>query len=65
MRLCSNVPAQQIIQTALGGYQSVDELLKARRRIYEQRACIYKALNEIDGVSAVKPKAAFYIFPEI
>lgn len=64
MRLCSNVPAQQIIQTALGGYQSVDELLKPGGRIYEQRACIYKALNEIDGVSAVKPKAAFYIFPK-
>lgn len=64
MRLCSNVPAQQIIQTALGGHQSVDELLKPGGRIYEQRACIYKALNEIDGVSAVKPKAAFYIFPK-
>ena len=64
MRLCSNVPAQQIIQTALGGYQSVDELLKPGGRIYEQRACIYKALNEIDGISAVKPKAAFYIFPK-
>lgn len=64
MRLCSNVPAQQIIQTALGGYQSVDELLKPGGRICEQRACIYKALNEIDGVSAVKPKAAFYIFPK-
>lgn len=64
MRLCSNVPAQQIIQTALGGYQSVDELLQPGGRIYEQRACIYKALNEIDGVSAVKPKAAFYIFPK-
>ena len=64
MRLCSNVPAPQIIQTALGGYQSVDELLKPGGRIYEQRACIYKALNEIDGVSAVKPKAAFYIFPK-
>ena len=64
MRLCSNVPAQQIIQTALGGYQSVDEQLKPGGRIYEQRACIYKALNEIDGVSAVKPKAAFYIFPK-
>ena len=64
MRLCSNVPAQQIIQTPLGGYQSLDELLKPGGRIYEQRAWIYKALNEIDGVSAVKPKAAFYIFPK-
>ena len=65
MRLCSNVPSQQIIQTALGGYQSVDELLIPGGRIYEQRECIYNALNAIDGVSAVKPKAAFYIFPKI
>lgn len=65
MRLCSNVPAQHIIQTALGGYQSVDALLKPGGRIYEQRACIYQALNEINGVSAVMPKAAFYIFPKI
>ena len=65
MRLCSNVPAQQIIQTALGGYQSSDELLQPGGRIYEQRECIYNALCEIDGVSAVKPKAAFYIFPKI
>ena len=64
MRLCSNVPAQQIIQTALGGYQSVDALLKPGGRIYEQRECIYNALQEIDGVSVVKPKAAFYIFPK-
>lgn len=64
MRLCSNVPSQQIIQTALGGYQSVDALLKPGGRIYEQRECIYNALSSIDGVSVVKPKAAFYIFPK-
>ncbi len=64
MRLCSNVPSQQIIQTALGGHQSVDALLTPGGRIYEQRECIYNALNEIDGVSVVKPKAAFYIFPK-
>ena len=64
MRLCSNVPSQQIIQTALGGYQSVDELLKPGGRVFEQREYIYNALNSIDGVSAVKPKAAFYIFPK-
>ena len=63
MRLCSNVPAQHIIQTALGGYQSADKLLCPGGRIYEQREFIYNALNAIDGVSAVKPKAAFYIFP--
>lgn len=65
MRLCSNVPAQQIIQTALGGYQSSDKLLQPGGRIYEQRECIYNALCEIDGVSVMKPKAAFYIFPKI
>ncbi|EKC50405.1 Aspartate/tyrosine/aromatic aminotransferase, partial [human gut metagenome] len=65
MRLCSNVPAQEIIQTALGGYQSIDELLLPGGRIYEQREVVWKALNSIDGVSAMKPKAAFYIFPKI
>ncbi len=62
MRLCSNVPGQSIIQTALGGYQSVNEYIVPGGRMYEQREYIYKALNDIPGVSAVKPKAAFYIF---
>ncbi|WP_429950933.1 pyridoxal phosphate-dependent aminotransferase [Enterococcus sp. AZ101] len=65
MRLCSNVLSQQIIQTALGGYQSVDDLLLPGGRIYEQREYIYNAINDIPGLSAVKPKAAFYIFPKI
>lgn len=65
MRLCSNVLSQQVIQTALGGYQSVDELLLPGGRIYEQREYIYNAINDIPGLSAVKPKAAFYIFPKI
>lgn len=65
MRLCSNVPAQSIVQTALGGFQSADELLLPGGRIYEQREFIYKALNDIPGISAVKPQAAFYIFPKI
>ncbi len=65
MRLCSNVRAQSIVQTALGGYQSSDELLLPGGRIYEQREFIYHALNRIPGISAVKPKAAFYIFPKI
>lgn len=64
MRLCSNVPAQSIVQTALGGVQSVDELLLPGGRIYEQREFVYNALCNIDGVSVVKPKAAFYIFPK-
>ena len=54
-----------IVQTALGGYQSADELLLPGGRIYEQREYIYNAINDIPGLSAVKPKAAFYIFPKI
>ena len=65
MRLCSNVPGQSSVQTALGGYQSVNEYIVPGGRIYEQRECVYKALNDIPGISAVKPKAAFYIFPKI
>lgn len=65
MRICSNVPAQSIVQTALGGHQSVNDYLVPGGRLYEQREYIYEALNAIDGISAVKPKAAFYIFPKI
>ena len=65
MRLCSNVPAQSIVQTALGGYQSVERYVEPGGRIYDQRNFVYEALNDIDGISAVKPKAAFYIFPKI
>ncbi len=65
MRLCSNVPGQSIIQTALGGYQSADQLLVPGGRIYEQREYIYNALNDMPGISTTRPKAAFYIFPKI
>ncbi len=65
MRLCSNVPAQSVVQTALGGYQSVNSYIVPGGRICEQRDYIYEALNSIPGVTAVKPKAAFYIFPKI
>ena len=65
MRLCSNVPGQSIIQTALGGYQSVNEYIVPGGRIYEQREFVYKALNDIPGVSVVKPKATFYAFPKL
>ncbi len=65
MRLCSNVPAQSIIQTALWGYQSVKEYIQPGGRIYEQREYIYNALKDIPGISVVKPKAAFYIFPKL
>ena len=65
MRLCSNVPAQSIIQTSLGGYQSVNEYLIPGGRLYEQRECIYNALKDIPGITVKKPKAAFYIFPKL
>lgn len=65
MRLCSNVPAQSIVQTALGGYQSVKDYILPGGRVYEQREYIYKALNDIPGITAVKPKAGFYIFPKM
>lgn len=65
MRLCSNVPAQSIVQTALGGYQSVKNYIVPGGRIYEQCEYIYKALNDIPGISVVKPRAAFYIFPKL
>ncbi|NKN84718.1 pyridoxal phosphate-dependent aminotransferase [Streptococcus agalactiae] len=65
MRLCANVLGQHVVQTSLGGYQSVDELLMPGGRIYEQRNFIYKAVNEVPGLSAVKPTAGLYIFPKI
>lgn len=65
MRLCSNVPAQSVVQTALGGHQSVDSYTVPGGRIYEQREYIYEALTDIPGISCVKPKAAFYMFPKI
>lgn len=65
MRLCSNVLAQQVVQTSLGGYQSVDELLMPGGRLYEQRAFITKAINDIPGLTAVKPQAGLYLFPKI
>ncbi len=63
MRLCSNVPAQSLIPAALASTEQTKELLVPGGRVYEQRECIYNALKDIEGVSAVKPKAAFYIFP--
>lgn len=65
MRLCSNVPAQSIVQTALGGHQSVKSYVTPGGRVCEQRNYVYEALNAIDGITAVKPKAAFYIFPKM
>ncbi len=65
MRLCSNVQAQYIIKPALEISNSADPLLKPGGRVWEQRELIWKAMNSIDGLSSVKPKAAFYIFPKI
>ncbi len=65
MRLCSNVPGQAVIQTALGGYQSVNEYIVPGGRIYEQREAICEAIDSIPGLSAKRPKAAFYIFPKM
>lgn len=65
MRLCANVPAQHAIQTALGGYQSINELIRPGGRIYEQRNLAWSLLNQIDGVSCVKPKGALYLFPKL
>lgn len=65
MRLCSNVPAQSVIELVLEDEELTKELIVPGGRVYEQREYIYKALNDIPGISAVKPKAAFYIFPQI
>lgn len=63
MRLCSNVPAQSLIPEALANREETKKLLIPGGRVYEQRECIYNALKDMEGVSVVKPKAAFYIFP--
>jgi alanine-synthesizing transaminase len=65
MRMCSNVPAQLTVQTALGGYQSLTELIKPGGRLYEQRKCAYERVNAIPGLSCVKPMGALYLFPKI
>ena len=65
MRICSNVPAQSIVQTALGGHQSVNDYIVPGGRVYDQREFVYQALCDIPGVSVVKPKAAFYAFPKL
>lgn len=65
MRLCANVPAQHVIAPALNHRPETDELLLPGGRIYEQRKCICDAIADIDGLSAVTPEAAFYIFPKV
>jgi len=65
MRLCANVPGQYAIQTALGGYQSIDELVAEGGRLRRQRDLAWELVNQIPGVSCVKPKAALYLFPRL
>ena len=65
MRLCANVPAQHAIQTALGGYQSINDLVLPGGRLLEQRNRTWELLNDIPGVSCVKPMGALYAFPKI
>lgn len=65
MRLCSNVAGQLAIQTALGGYQSIDDLVAPGGRLCKQRDLAYEMLTAIPGVSCVKPKAAMYLFPKL
>jgi alanine-synthesizing transaminase len=65
MRLCANVPGQMAIQTALGGYQSINDLVAPHGRLTRQRDLAWKMLSEIPGVSCVKPKGALYLFPKL
>ncbi|MEC9482175.1 MAG: aminotransferase class I/II-fold pyridoxal phosphate-dependent enzyme, partial [Halomonas sp.] len=65
MRLCANVPAQHAIQTALGGYQSINDLVLPGGRLRAQRDITFEKLNAIPGVSCVKPKGALYAFPRL
>ncbi len=65
MRMCSNVPAQHAIQTALGGYQSIEEFIGPGGRFYEQSMLAHRLLNEIPGVTSVKPQGALYCFPRL
>ena len=65
MRLCANVPGQYGIQTALGGYQSIDDLIASTGRLCRQRNLAHELITSIPGVSCVKPKAALYMFPRL
>jgi alanine-synthesizing transaminase len=63
--LCSNVPTQHAVQTALGGYQSIREFIVPGGRLYDQRLRAWELLNEIDGITCVKPRGALYLFPKL
>lgn len=65
MRLCANVPAMLGVQTALGGYQSINELILPNGRLREQRDMAWEGISSIPGISCVKPRGAIYLFPKI
>ena len=65
MRLCANVPGQWAVQTALGGYQSINELIRDGGRLRKQRDLAYELVTAIPGVTCVKPEAALYMFPRL
>jgi alanine-synthesizing transaminase len=65
MRLCANVPGQYAIQTALGGYQSINDLVAEGGRLAKQRDLAWKLITAIPGVTCVKPKSALYLFPKL
>jgi len=65
MRMCANVPAQFAIQTALGGYQSINDLVLPKGRLHEQREIAHRMLTDIPGVSCVKPRGGLYMFPRL
>lgn len=65
MRLCANVPTQYAIQTALGGYQSIHDLVLPTGRLYKQMNAVYERITQIPGVSCVKPKGSLYLFPKL
>ncbi|MEV4759667.1 aminotransferase class I/II-fold pyridoxal phosphate-dependent enzyme [Micromonospora sp. NPDC049559] len=65
MRLCPNVPAQHAVQTALGGYQSIEALIRPGGRLYEQRELAWRELTAIPGIDCVKPPGALYLFARL
>src|SRR5690606_32704635 len=65
MRLCANVPAMHAVQTALGGYQSINELIVPGGRLRDQRDAAMAAIDKVPGLSCVKPRGAMYLFPKL
>jgi alanine-synthesizing transaminase len=65
MRLCANAPAMLAVQTALGGYQSINDLILPGGRLLEQRDLAHRLITDIPGVTCVKPQSAMYLFPKL